>query len=197
MRLGLMGGTFDPIHNAHLLIADAARTAVGLEQVLFIPSGNPPHKAGMAAAEDRAAMTELAVRDLPWARASRVEIERPGVIYTVDTLECLSKERPGDGLFVIVGADALRDMRLWRNARRAMELCELIAMPRPGMSDQELAEAKRAAREETGARVTLVKADSPDISSSMIRALAARGESLKGMVPPAVEAYIYDRGIYR
>ena len=196
MRLGIMGGTFDPIHNAHLFIADAARKAARLDRVLFIPSGNPPHKTDLVSAEERFAMTEMATGHLPWAEPSRIETDRQGVIYTVDTLSLLKKERPEDELFVILGADALRDMPKWKEVSRAMQLCEVVAVTRPGMSKDELLAARDRASERTGAKVTLVWGDSPDISSSDIRLCIAKGEPLSGLVPESVARYIVERGLY-
>ncbi len=196
MRVGIMGGTFNPIHNGHIFIADAARRAVRLERVLFIPAGNPPHKHGLADAEARFAMTALALEGLDWAEASRLETDRAGTIYTVDTLGLLSEAYPGAELFVIVGADTLRDMPTWRDAPRAMRLCELVAVTRPGFDEEAFIAAERTAREQTGARVTPVHADSPDISSSSIRGRVAAGRDIAELVPAKVAEYIAKEGLY-
>jgi nicotinate-nucleotide adenylyltransferase len=197
MRLGIMGGTFDPIHNGHVFIADAARRACGLERVLFLPTGSPPHKGVSATAEQRYRMTALAVADLPWAEVSRLETDREGASYTADTLSLLREQRPCDALYMIVGADALHGMPQWRDARRAMTLCEVVAVARPGLDEDVFRDALRTAREQIGATVHTVLADSPDIASSTIRERLSQGLSIEGWMPRAVIDYIEREGIYR
>ena len=123
-RVGLMGGSFDPIHLGHIAIAGEARDALQLSHVLFLPSGRPPHKAHLGASPaQRLEMTRLAVEPLPWAQASDVEVCRQGTIYTVDTLQILSSQHPEAAFYYIIGADTLLDLPNWRNTQKVCTLC--------------------------------------------------------------------------
>lgn len=197
MRTGIMGGTFDPIHNTHMDIAQVAYAAMELDRVLFIPVGDPPHKRLYADALNRLSMVELAVQGLPWAQALDIEAKRRGTTYTVDTLTQLTERWPEDDFYFIIGADVLRDMPKWRDARRAMELCQLIAFPRIGMDERAMDEVERIAAEETGARVHRLSIAPSDTSSTEIRNRCQAGKSIADLVPPAVERYIEERRLYR
>ena len=141
-RVGLMGGSFDPIHLGHIAIAREARDALQLSHVLFLPSGRPPHKAHLGASPaQRLEMTRLAVEPLPWAQASDVEVCRQGTIYTVDTLQILSSQHPEAAFYYIIGADTLLDLPNWRNTQKVCTLCRFICLHRPGVADEAIGTA--------------------------------------------------------
>lgn len=197
-RVGLMGGSFDPIHLGHITIAGEARDALQLSHVLFLPSGRPPHKAHLGASPaQRLEMTRLAVEPLPWAQASDVEVCRQGTIYTVDTLQILSSQHPEAAFYYIIGADTLLDLPNWRNTQKVCTLCRFICLHRPGVADEAIGTALEDLRSRYGAQVHLVPASGPDISSTEIRRRVARGQSTEGLLPCAVRAYIDRENLYR
>lgn len=197
-RVGLMGGSFDPIHLGHITIAREARDALQLSHVLFLPSGRPPHKAHLGASPaQRLEMTRLAVEPLPWAQASDVEVCRQGTIYTVDTLQILSSQHPEAAFYYIIGADTLLDLSNWRNTQKVCTLCRFICLHRPGVADEAIGTALEDLRSRYGAQVHLVPASGPDISSTEIRRRVARGQSTEGLLPGAVRAYIDRENLYR
>ena len=197
-RVGLMGGSFDPIHLGHIAIAGEARDALQLSHVLFLPSGRPPHKAHLGASPaQRLEMTRLAVEPLPWAQASDVEVCRQGTIYTVDTLQILSSQHPEAAFYYIIGADTLLDLPNWRNTQKVCTLCRFICLHRPGVGDGDIGTALLDVRSRAGALVHLVPASGPDISSTEIRRRVARGQSTEGLLPGAVRAYIDRENLYR
>ena len=197
-RVGLMGGSFDPIHLGHIAIAGEARDALQLSHVLFLPSGRPPHKAHLGASPaQRLEMTRLAVEPLPWAQASDVEVCRQGTIYTVDTLQILSSQHPEAAFYYIIGADTLLDLPNWRNTQKVCTLCRFICLHRPGVADEAIGTALEDLRSRYGAQVHLGPASGPDISSTEIRRRVARGQSTEGLLPGAVRAYIDRENLYR
>ena len=131
LRVGLMGGSFDPIHIGHVRIASEARKALDLDRVLFLPSGRPPHEAHLgASAAQRLEMTKLATQGLPWAEASDIEVFREGTIYTVDTLTILTAQHPETDFYYIIGADTLLDLPNWRNTKKVCTMCRFICVRR-------------------------------------------------------------------
>jgi len=195
---GVFGGTFDPIHLAHLAVAEAARDAFGLRRVLFIPAAQPPHKPGrdISPVEDRLAMVEAAVEGNPAFEISRLEIERSGPSYTVDTLTALCEAAPGDRLALILSAESYSEFGSWHEPRRILDLAALIVAPRVGYAD---ADPDLIARQFPEARVTVAFMDGPRIrlSASEIRQRAADGRSVRYLVPDAVAAYIGDHDLYQ
>jgi nicotinate-nucleotide adenylyltransferase len=212
-RVGVFGGSFNPIHHGHLLLADEVRELLGLDRVLFVPAGAPPHKsaAGLAPAADRHAMVRLAVADHPGLAVSDVELRRPGPSYTVDTLEALATE--GDELFLLVGSETFLDLLSWREPARVARLARLVVVPRLGSAFDPEGEAARkvlrgigiadgfvhvTAGEPLPARgIPIVHATSLPISASELRRRAAEGRSLAFRLPPAVIAYIREHALYR
>jgi nicotinate-nucleotide adenylyltransferase len=184
-RVGVFGGTFDPVHVGHLAIALAALESVPLDRVLFVPARRSPLKDRdpLASVSDRVAMLKAAVASEPRFALSPVEFDREGVSYTVDTLEALRSE--GD-LFLILGSDALADLERWRTPDRIRELATILVAARPGAPEPDPMHGARAF-------------DAPrlDISSRELRARAARGMSLRYLVPDAVWEHIKERGLYR
>ena len=201
-RVGILGGTFDPIHYGHLVIAEQVCEALSLDRVVFIPAAVPPHKLGLSItpAERRAAMVELAVAGNSRFAVSRIELGRDGPSYTADTLQALTAQAAGRGvapeLFFILSSEALASFPTWHEPDRILSLCCLVVVGRPGMplpTALELAArfGKRAAR--------IVPVDTVPVanSASAVRALAGAGRSIRYLVPPAVETYICDHQLYR
>jgi nicotinate-nucleotide adenylyltransferase len=193
-RLGVIGGSFDPPHVGHLVIASEAHARLGLERVLFVPAAAPPHKdlERRTSADVRLQMTALAVADDMRFVESGLEIER-GLVYTRDTLSAVAARFPGRDLVFIMGSDSLLQFDAWHDAEAILELCTLAVAPRPG-DDRALVEAV-AARWGAG-RVTVLEAPPVGVSSSQIRARVAAGLPLRYLVPEAVEEFISRRGLY-
>ncbi|HEY7409487.1 MAG TPA: nicotinate-nucleotide adenylyltransferase [Vicinamibacteria bacterium] len=190
MNVGILGGTFDPIHLGHLRAAEVARQALGLDEVLFVPAGSPPHRSGpLGAALDRFAMVALATAAHPAFHPSDVEL-RDGASYTVDTLAALDAARPGDALFLIVGSDTYAEMTTWREHERVFSLCQVAVVARPG------AEATPAAAGQ-GRRVHVVPGDGLPVSATDVRRRLREGRSVRYLVPEAVDDYIRKRRLYR
>jgi nicotinate-nucleotide adenylyltransferase len=199
-RIGVMGGTFDPIHYGHLVTAEVARAHFGLDEVLFVPTGEPPHKAGRAVspAEDRYLMTVLATATNPNFLVSRIEIERPGPSYTVDTLSALKAAfGPDVRLHFITGADAVREILNWRDPKTILALAEVIAATRPGYRLTGLDKLEADLDPGSFGRIRALEVPALAISSSDIRRRVAEGLPIKYLVPEAVEQYIAKMGLYR
>lgn len=198
MRIGIMGGTFDPIHTAHLILADEARERLGLAYVLFMPTGDPWLKAEKPQTPPavRLRMVELAVASNTFFRASDMEVRRQGPTYSVDTLELLDAELgPQHELFFLMGVDALVELPRWREPERVVELCTPVAFNRPGATQAKLeAVMKRLPL----LRRKLVLLDGPvlEVSSSEIRQRVAEGRSIRYLVPDAVERFIRAEELY-
>lgn len=200
--LGVLGGTFDPIHVAHLALAEEAAESLGLERILFVPAGSPPHKPGIAVTpgDDRLAMVRLAIAGNDRFDASRIELDRDGPSYTVDTLETLAARREsqgvGGGIVLILSADAFLGLPSWREPRRVLELARLAVAPRdgyPGAGPEFLA----TQFPDLADRATFLDGPRIRLSASVLRDRAAAGRSLRYLVPDAVAAYIGDHGLYR
>ncbi|MCL6580693.1 MAG: nicotinate-nucleotide adenylyltransferase [Firmicutes bacterium] len=195
-----MGGTFDPIHVAHLVAAEAALEQHRLDRVVFIPTGQPPHKPTdrLTPAEHRYQMVALATASNPRFEVSRVELERPGPSYTVDTLERLRLlYPPSTDFFFITGTDAILSVETWREPERLFSLCRFIAAGRPGFSRHEAERELRRLEEKFGVTILEVECPALDVSSSDIRRRVAEGRSIRYLVPELVEAYIQKHGLYR
>ena len=199
MRIGLFGGTFDPIHMGHLLVADAARERLPLDSVVFIPAGRPWLKAGreISQPEHRFAMVELAVRCHPNFEVSKIELDRPGPTFTVDTLEQIRRELgPDDEMFLILGMDSLRELGRWRRPAHLFDMCTVVGMSRPGYEDVELSWLDEVA-DGASRRVELVRGPLVNVSGTEIRARVSVGQPVGSCVPKPVEAYIMGHGLYR
>ncbi len=194
-----MGGTFDPIHFGHLVTAEASRAAFGLEDVVFIPSGNPPHKLerSVSTAEHRYLMTVLATSTNPYFRVSRAEIDRVGPSYTVDTIEGLRRGLGPDTLiYFITGADAVMELMTWNRPQDILVQCELIAATRPGYPPADIQRLRQVIPQVSAARVHTIEVPALAISSSDIRRRVESGEPIKYLVPETVEQYILKSGLY-
>jgi len=199
MKLGVLGGTFDPIHNGHLAVADEVRKRLELDEILFVPAGQPWLKAGkpLTEAEHRMEMVRLAIADRPYYKLSTMEIDREGPSYTVDTMSELKNQRADeDELFFILGWDSLAELPEWREPERIIRLCQLVAVPRPGYPRPDL-KVLESSIPGLNERVTVLDKPTVDISASDIRERVGKGLSISGLVPDAVARYIRENGLYR
>lgn len=197
IRLGIAGGTFDPIHMGHLIMAEVARQECGLDKVLFIPTGNPPHKAGytVTPAAYRYEMVRMAIIDNPYFEISDIEVKREGFTYTVDTLMELRRIYPANvEFFFIIGGDTLPEIKGWREASRVVKCCHFVVYGRPGydLAEEEI----RFLKEEMGASIYTVDGPLLGISSTDIRDRIRQGKSIRYLVPAPVEEYIYKNRLY-
>lgn len=191
-RLGLFGGTFDPPHLGHLALAEWAREVLKLDRVLFMPAARPPHKSGRAlsAVAARLAMTRLAVAGHRGFEVSRIEAEREGPSFTVDTLKTLRARRPGARWFLLMGEDSLADLATWKEPGEIVRLATPVVAARPGSP-------ARRARLAFGRRVVWLDNPGIEVSSSAIRTRARLGRSIRFLVPDEVAHYIERSGLYR
>lgn len=195
--MGLLGGTFDPVHNGHLALASAAYASLGLDTVLFVPAGRPWRKEDgeITPAAHRLAMLRLAVEDDPRFGVTDIELRRSGPTYTADTIEVLAGERLDDELFFILGSDALTDLPNWHEPERIARHAWLAVASRAG-ENVDIANAAMAAGIDP-MRVCVFEMPALAVSSTEIRARLAAAHSLEGMVPAAVAEYIVEQGLYR
>jgi nicotinate-nucleotide adenylyltransferase len=195
-RIGVLGGTFDPVHNGHLYIANALRAALDLERVVWVPAGRPPHKAGQIVSRDRdrLAMLDLALAGSATDVISTIDIDRSGPSYTADTLEVLAERFTPARLFFLMGEDSLRDLPTWHDPERLLRVAELAVAARPGVN-ADLASVAGQVPAVQG-RVHPVPTEEIAISSSEIRKRVRENQSIHGLVPAPVEAYIRDHGLY-
>jgi len=192
-----MGGTFDPIHFGHLVAAEEARARFSLDRVIFVPNGDPPHKKSYAvtAAERRYEMVVLATVSNSFFETSRIEIDRPGPSYSVDTMRAFRERLGIDAkLYFITGVDALTEIATWHDPEKLLELCELIAVTRPGYEAERL---RAALTSQMLARTHLLAIPRVDVSSTELRERAAAGQPLRYLTPEPVVRYIEVRGLYR
>ena len=201
-KIGILGGTFDPIHLGHLIIAEQARDQYGLDRVLLIPSGHSYFKDNRSRkvqpAQTRLEMTRIAARDHAPFEVSDIEVNRPGNTYSFETLEQLRELYPSSELYFIVGADTVCSMRTWRAPERIFAACTILAAIREDQVDPEqLRKESEALARDYGARILPVEIPNIGISSTDIRERAAAGKSIHYLVPSALESYIIKNGIYK
>ena len=198
-KVGIMGGTFNPIHYGHLMLAEEAYKQFSLDEVLFMPCGNAYMKAEqkVESGQTRAKMTALAIQDKPHFTLSTMEIERAGDTYTYQTLERLKQENPDTEYYFIVGADSLFHMTNWASPERIFANCCILAAIRDDKTGEEMNECIDLISQQYNARICLMKTMRMDISSSDIRRKVAAGESIEGDVPESVRVYIEKRGLYK
>jgi len=195
VRIGLLGGTFDPIHAGHLAAAKAALDCAELDRVMFIPAAQPPHRPrAIATADDRLEMCRLAIEGDTRFVVSDVELERGGPSYTVDTLTDLQRSHPGDELFLVLGWDAARLFSTWRRPDEVRALATIVVVARPGSAAPRKADLEPAGLEGQG--VILCLEPTPDVSASEIRRALASGKSIAGKVPDVVARYIAAHRLY-
>lgn len=201
-RVGLLGGTFDPIHFGHLVIAEEVRTVLHLAEMVFVPAGHPPHKPGriVTEAQHRLAMLELAIASNPHFTISLVDLERPGPSYTVETLQVLRQQWGAQtAIYFVIGGDSLEDLLAWYDpAGILQQLTALVAVQRPGYEEaagyRDTLEARLPGIKQ---RLIMVQAPQLDISATDLRRRVAEGRPIKYQTPEAVERYIIEYGLYR
>lgn len=199
MKIGLMGGTFNPIHNGHLIISEHIRDSIGLDKIIFIPSGNPPHKASddLLRAEIRKDLTLLAILSNPKFSLSTIEIERAGKSYTIDTIRELKKQYSEDELYFIIGADSLFELNLWKDYEELLRITNFIVVDRPGANNSEIDTIIHNLQKNYGAIIKRVDIPLIEISSTDIRNRIKKGLSIKYLVPDKVEEFIINEGLYK
>lgn len=199
LKIGVLGGTFNPIHYGHLLLAESARDRLGLDKVLFIPTGNNPMKTtdGDIDAKFRYEMTKKGTTGNDSFEVLDIELKREGYTYTIDTLEELKRLCPGDEFYFIVGADIVFDIDEWKRADEVLKMVTLVTTFRPGYDQNRLDRRVEELREFYGTRIFKMYAPEMDISSSEIRSRVKHGYSIKYLLPDSVEAYIYEKELYR
>jgi nicotinate-nucleotide adenylyltransferase len=188
-RIGIMGGTFDPIHHGHLVAASEAQVLLELDEVIFVPTGKPADKPQVSPGEHRYLMTVIATASNPRFRVSRVDIDRPGITYTIDTLEDMRKEFPDSDLFFITGADAIAEVLSWKDAELLISKAHFVGVSRPG---HELSVAEIPAE-----GVTVLEVPALAISSTDCRQRVSAGHSVWYLVPDGVVQYIAKHRLYR
>ncbi|MFO7861639.1 MAG: nicotinate-nucleotide adenylyltransferase [Desulfosalsimonas sp.] len=215
IKAGLFGGTFNPVHLAHLRMAEEVREAFGIDKIYFIPAANPPHKTDkdLAPAQDRYKMLQAAISEHPGFEISDAELRRPGRSYTIDTVSQVSAMLPqGARCFLIMGLDAFAEIDTWKDYHGLFDTIEVIVISRPAPADpkEKMAEvifgrisasyeydpAARRFQHPDKQAVYWFEATALDISASRIRSLAAQGKSIRYLVPEAAERYIYQKGLY-
>jgi nicotinate-nucleotide adenylyltransferase len=201
MRIGIFGGTFDPVHTGHLILAEQGREQGRLDEVWFVPAAHPPHKdePDLTRFEQRVEMLALALAGNPAFRIDELEKERPGPSYTVDTLAELRRRHPAHEFFLLIGSDTLGDFPHWHQPLRVLEQAALLVMARPGsvVLTAEQLHQRLHLPEKTPLRLEVVQTPDIDISSRDLRHRAAAGRSLRYFLPRAVECYIHEKRLYQ
>ena len=198
-KVSILGGTFDPIHYGHLVTAEAVMHEYQIDQVLFIPSGQPPHKTEgqVTPADHRYLMTLLATETNPRFFSSRIEIDRKGYTYTIDTIRELKEMYPGSEIYFITGADAFSNILSWKNPELLLSSCHFVAATRPGYSRAKAAPQIEALMDRHADTLHYLEVPALSISSSEIRARVKEGRPIKYLLPETVENYIYKHGLYQ
>lgn len=196
--LAIMGGTFDPIHYGHLVVAEQVRHSFACDKVLFIPAAIPPHKTqnAITAVADRLTMTKMAVASNPWFEVSPLEIERPGPSYTIDTVREIKKIYQPENLYFITGADAVLEILSWKDVNNLLSLCKFIAATRPGYDLNNLEQRLKSLPEKYFKNIIPFYVPSLAISSTDIRNRVGSGKPIKYLLPESVEGYIYEHLLY-
>lgn len=200
LRYAIMGGTFDPIHFGHLAAAEEVRQKLHCDKIIFIPSGNPPHKKErtLTDAAHRFAMTKMAVASNPNFEVSSIEINREGYSYTLDTAKQLLESLGRDAeLLFITGADAILEVETWYRVDELLKLCHFVVVTRPGYDKSNLEQKLQYFRSKYGGELFSIDVPGLNISSTEIRNRVSEGVSIKYLVPEVVEQYIYDNGLYK
>lgn len=197
--IGIMGGTFDPIHYGHLVTAEAVRSEFRLDKVFFVPSGNPPHKdpEQVSHSHHRHLMTFLSVTTNLYFEVSQIEINRPGKSYAYDTLKLFRKDYPDHEIYFITGADAIKEILTWHRVEEVLDLCYFVAATRPGYDLEDLKkEELKVLPEEYLKRIMIIEVPAMAISSTDIKKRVREGKPIKYLLPEAVEHYIYKNKLY-
>ena len=199
-KIGIMGGTFDPIHVGHLVLAETAYEQYGLDQIWFMPSGNPPHKrnrAGRASDEQRVAMVNLAIEGNPHFALSLEDMQPDGYSYTYLLLERLLQKNPDTEFYFIIGGDSLFDFDTWKEPGRICQTAKLLVAGRNQATKQQVEEQMQALMKRYGGEFLLLDVPNLDISSNMLRGRTAEQKSIRYYVPDAVDSYIKEQKLYQ
>lgn len=199
MRFGIYGGTFDPVHLGHLLLAEQCREQCSLDEVWFVPAGAPPHKTDwqITPAQQRLEMLEFAIAGHDKFRMERLELDRAGPSFTVETLQLLHDARPGNELFLLLGADSVHDFPTWREPQRILQLATIVAVNRGDHPPCDFSKLVQLFGKSTSEKFVSVQMPGLDISSRDIRQRVREGHSIRYLVPRAVEAYIAQHQLYQ
>ena len=199
MRVGIFGGTFDPIHMGHLVLAEQCREQCQLDEVWFVPAAEPPHKlmASISSAKTRCEMIEFAIAGHSSFRLNTSELERPGPSFTVTTLEQFQSEEVSRELFLLIGADSLRDLPHWRNPSRILELATVVAVNRGDRPLPDRSALRAVVGSAADDRIRIATMPGIDLSATDIRRRVRDGQSIRYLVPRAVEMYISQHGLFR
>jgi nicotinate-nucleotide adenylyltransferase len=198
MKIGVMGGTFDPVHLGHLSVAEEARRQTVLDEIIFMPAGHPYFKdqSAISSAEDRVNMLKLAIADKPYCKISLMEVQRPGPSYAVESVAKMKSQlSPTDEIFFIMGWDSLMTLHLWYEAERLINLCQVVAAPRPGYPKPDVSRLEKGL---PGISQRTIVMENPliDISATEIRERVRRGLPIEDMVPLAVARYVREHKLY-
>jgi len=198
-RLGIMGGTFDPIHYGHLVAAEGARYEFDLDKVIFIPAGQPPHKPNVKLTDPwrRYEMTKLAVVSNPFFEVLPIEINRPGPSYSIDTVQEVSCLYPESQIFFITGTDAVAEILSWKNVEQLLSICQFIAATRPGYKLDEMWKKIESLPQDLKSKIFCLEVPALAISSTDIRQRVQDGRPIKYLLPEPVEEYITSNSIYK
>lgn len=198
MKIGLMGGTFNPIHLGHLLVSEYIRENFPLDIIIFIPSGNPPHKDldHVIDAHHRYNMVNLAIKDNPYFTISDIEIKRSGKSYTIDTIDEIKKSFPNDSIYFIIGGDSLYNLTTWKDYRSLFNKTSFILIDRHGIEENKMINYIKELKEEFGANIDYIDGPQIEISSTNIRKNLINNKSIKYMVTKEVEDYITNNRLY-
>ncbi|MFZ7121253.1 MAG: nicotinate-nucleotide adenylyltransferase [Eubacteriaceae bacterium] len=197
-KVGILGGTFNPVHYGHLLLAESARDRLSLDKIIFIPTGTNPHKVlkGDIEAKDRYNMTKIAINNNKYFDISRIEIERKGYSYTIDTLEEMQRLYNYDDYYFITGADIIFEIDTWKKANNLLKKIKIVTTFRPGYMQENLDQRIKELKELYEAKIYKLHTPEMDISSSEIRSRIKHGYSIKYLLPEEVERYIVDKKLY-
>ena len=197
-KIGVMGGTFDPIHNGHLLMGECARDQLGLDQILYMPLKRPPHKEedNVSGESHRAAMVKLAIASNPAFSFSDMELKRSGTTYTADTLQQLKQERKDAAFYFIMGTDSYLSLENWKNPEKIFSLCTVAVVSRNGVTIEEMEKKGNFYKEKYQGSTAFVQMPTIEISSSGIRSHREKGNSIRYLVPEVVLQYIEEHNLY-
>lgn len=198
-KIGILGGTFDPIHNAHLLLGESAREQFGLDRVIFIPNNlaHLPNRIEVASGENRYQMVKMAIKDNPYFTCSRIEIDKDGGTYTYNTIQELKLMYPGDELFLILGGDSVIGIDNWYMAKELLQSCTILAAVREDDDLAALDKKRKELGDQFGADIRLLKFNRIDISATEVRNRVRTGRSIRYMVPDEVIEFLCIKGLYK
>lgn len=199
MKIGLMGGTFNPIHHGHLILSEYVRDSLKLDKIIFIPTGLPPHKDhfNMISGEIRLEMTKIGTETNKFFQVSDIETKRQGMCYTIDTLKELKSIYPNDQIYFLIGADSLFELPTWKDYEEILRTTKLIVVNRPGGKNDLIDDKIKEYNGAFGGNIIRVESPLIDISSSEIRSRAQDGKSIKYLLPETVERFILENNLYK